>query len=211
MSLISSGNRAFRAVADVLNFPGSAALTKIDINAAVPSFDVQGAIEAGVVRQIVLMRASVVGAGVITTNLTLDVHTAADWGEAFVGGQLGTVADVIPGPREDVWVTGIGAHSTAFANFTSMFFFRRQVSGALGAGEMPLWFGDTSVGAANVVVARNATHDSPILLPLPWWFPAPTVSSFDLHGEILTSNANTTVITCSLLAAREGVFKRLYG
>jgi len=204
------GNRTFRAVATALNFPGREAITEIEEKAR-PIFDVQASVEAGVVRQVVLGRQITAGAGAATANIALDPHTAAHWSLAFVNGVASVdVAAGIPREQDDVWVTGLGITVDAIANVTSVVMEAQQASVLTPIFSELFYFGDTEAGTSGVL-ARGVLFADPILKPLPWWFPPRRVSTVGLGAEIITTNANDTMVMLTLLTAPEGVLRRFYG
>lgn len=211
MALFSPGNRAFKAIANALNFRGTEAIVLIR-DQVYPVFDAQASVESGVARQILLVRQDV-AVGAATALITLDPHTAADWDEVYVNGVLkGDTGASIPQDLEDCWVTGVGVTVDTIAGFTHINLGRTQQSVALAEvfGD-PLYFADTEVNTSFGTLARGAAFDPPFLKPLPWWFPPLSISQLKLGAQIVTSGANETTIVLECLVAPPGVFRRLYG
>lgn len=209
MTLFLPGNRAFKAVADALNFGGTRAITKIR-DEVVPGYDVQAAVEAGVAREIVLLKQIADIAGGATTSFKIDPHSFADWDEAYVNGVLkADIGASIPQPEEDCWILDAGVNITSSANWSFTFFYKRQTSVALATIDTSFFYADVSVSAGGT--ARGAVNASPILIPLPWWIPPTRVSQNILNAVNVTTNAVDTTVKLTCLAAPPGVFRRLYG
>jgi len=209
VDLYTPARKVFAAVVDALGFTGDGALTKIDLSAAIPTFDTQPSVESAQVRysEFVLLRTD---AGAITSGVDIDPHVLGDWTEILNRGRIliGVGGSAVPDDH-DAWVVRAGVMGTVAASFTDASIFTTAATTGSGSAQMELFFADTS-DDANRPVFRAATHESPILIPLPWWVPPVDEQTGSLRFRLVTSAAVSTNLTLGILSAPRGVLRRMY-
>lgn len=209
--LITAGRAAFRAASDALGFDGPDGVVEFETGPVRPRLDMQAALESGRVRYSQFVFSRTDGGGGSTATQNIRPHVLADWTEiasrqtTFVG-----VAGTEVPPDHDAWVIEAGIEISSGANFTDASIWRRLATTPAGNADIILLHGDTRLVTAQMV--RNATFDSPILLPLPWWIPPVSEQTGvnTLACSIRTTAAMTTNVCLSVLSAPRGVFRRLY-
>ena len=206
MPLFRPTNRVFSAIAEALGFLESdAATTGYENGPVKPRLDVGNSIQRSAVWRRFIYGITTVGAD--TTTINNDFYTAGTWDAIeILNRDVGSAAGVVPESHEAI-VVGVGARASVDANFTSVYI-RRLRTAAIGALQEALFFGDQSNGTD--IVTRNATHDNPILLPLPWYFNPLSIDDVNLSVTTETSAAATILTMFDVLSAPVGVFPRIW-
>lgn len=209
MGRFRSTRAAFRSIADTLGFlEADAATTEYENGPVRPFLDVQGSIEHQVVfSEFILGRTDVAA---VDTTVDVQVHVLGDWDEIRTGGVTfaGVAGSEVP-PSWDAWIIRAGVSVSASAvNFTDADLFTVAPVIGVGSAMVDMWFGDTELPSGNVV--RNSTHDSPQIVPYPWWIPPVDQQTNTLRFRLRSSDAVTSNLVLGVLSAPPGTFKRLY-
>jgi len=199
--------QVFVGIADALGLlEADSATTQYENGPVKPRLDVALSIQKTAVwREFIFSRTDIAGGA--TTSVDLDFYdsTGGNWDEIFVRNSS-AILDTIPAGHEAI-VVEVGADTTVTAAFTSLQIARRRVTAGVGGAHQTLFFGDTP--DSDLTLTRNATHDSPILMPLPWYFPVPAISDQVIRARLVTLNATVTNLMFNVLSAPPGVFSRI--
>lgn len=206
MALFTPARRVFGAVVDALGFTGDGALTKIDLEKAIPTFSTDASVEAAQVRysEFILLRTDV---GADDTTVDVDVHVLGDWTEIRNRGRtlVGIAGSEVP-PEHDAWIIRAGVATTVGASFTTANIFTDSPTLGAGSGQVPLYFGDViRIGRAGSLLSP-----SPYVQPPPWYVPPVAEQAGSVRFNLATTGATSTNLTLAVLSAPPGVLKRLY-
>lgn len=208
MGLFRPSIPSFRAIGTALGLlEADAATTQYETGPVRPRMDVQASIEAEVnYSEFVFLRTDV---GAVTSIVDIRPHVLGDWAEIIHRNSnfVGVAGSEVP-PTHDAWVIYVGAQVSTLAPFTSGEIFSEASTVGAGASRIEYWFGDDAV--ANGGVTRGSAHDSPIMIPLPWWVPPTVQQTSTLKWRLVTSAAVSTNLSLGIISAPPGVFKRLY-
>jgi len=203
MPLFHPTNRVFSAIADALGFLETNSATTLYENGPVrPRLDVGKSIEQTAVWRTFLFAITEVGAATAIT--AFDFYTALNWDTIEVRNRASD-AFVVPATHE-CYVVGVGARCDVNAALNSVSVRRRRIATA-GETDQILFFGDNS--ELTTIITRNATHDDPVLRPLPWYFPPLGVQNAEIVVDTDLSAAATLFTVFQVLSAPPGVFTRM--
>jgi len=196
--------KPFSAIADFLGFlEVGAATTEYENGPVKPRLDVGLSIQKSAVWRTFIYSVPH-GAGATTASVTNDFFTSTNW-DAIEVKNVASVLNVVP-PTHEAIVVGVGGRASVDANLTSISITRRRIA-TIGEAGITLFWGDT--GENTNSVSRNSTHDSAILMPLPWYFPPLTLSNEEVIIATAASDTVTLVTVFHVLSAPPGVFTRI--
>jgi len=204
MTLFKPGFPTFSAIADFLGIlEADGATTEYENGPVKPRLDVSLAIQKTAVWRTFILIVSNVGA--ITSTLELDFRTNDNWDairqrnrEAF---------NPVPLTHE-ILVVGVGGMVSANGNVTSFSLVRRLVA-VVGPVNHTLFFADA--GTDDATMTRGSENGSPVLVPLPWYFPLADLSDQAIRSQFITTGNATLSMSFNVLSAPPGVFSRIWG
>jgi len=207
--IITPARRVFAAVVDALGFTGDGALTKIDLNKAIPTYGLGASVEAAQVRYSEFIRLRT-NAGAVNASVDIDPHVLGDWTEIRNRGRtLVAIAGSEVPATHDAWIIHCGQQITVAAALDLSHIFREAPTVGIGAARSPLWLGDTAT-PDELIILKGATFGDPILSPLPWWIPPVAEQVDTLRWRLDANAAQSTNLVLGILSAPPGVLRRLY-
>lgn len=191
-----AGNQAYRALAGVLELPGTDHLGKIDTSLAAPVHELGAVVQAGLVENWWLVReVSVDGASTETWNLR--PRTAGDWTVMTRNGIV--VTQPIP-PEYDTFILGAGVQSDGTAALTSALFYEGGAGSTIATIFQPLLFLSGTLAYNNLLA-----KDAEISRRFPWYYAPEGKTKNSIGIRTLSSVAGVVALTFRCLAAPPGV------